>query len=230
MKNKRMLVATVCSLLLSTAVQANSMDPVSDNEVSRAKSLAQISASAPVASALAARTASATVQADTTVTPTVEFLRVEAHRFDKNDPDNGKRWADVSSYDYTTDELIIAVVNLDTDEVISTKRHKDMQPPMAQAELTRALNIVLDDPEERSILDAEFKRITGQTLTSIDQLDYKAFTFFADSMPNVVNSASSSCGAQRCAQLMLYTHDNIVFEVSPIVNLSAGVVTQRMGY
>jgi len=231
MKNKRMLVATVCSLLLSTAVQANSMDPVSDSEVSRAKSLAQVAASAPAVSTFSARSARVAVQSeDTAATPMVEFLRVEAHRFDKNDPNIGQRWADVTSYDYATDELIIAVVNLDTDKVISTKRHKDMQPPMSQAELTRALNIVMEDPEERSILNAEYKRITGDSLNSIDQLNYKAFTFFADSMPNVVNSASSSCGAQRCAQLMLYTHDNIVFEVSPIVNLSAGVVTQRMGY
>jgi len=67
-------------------------------------------------------------------------------------------------------------------------------------------------------------------LTSIDQLQHKAFTFFSDSMPDVVNNATISCGAQRCAQLLLYTHDNIVFEVSPIVNLSAGLVTQRLGY
>ena len=227
MKNKRMLVGTVCSLLLSTGVMANSMDPVSQDEVNQARSLA--TTITPTVSARSARSASVSVQANTS-TPGVEFLRVEAHRFDKSDANNGQRWADVTSYDYATDELFIAVVNLDSNEVISTKRHKDMQPPMSQDELTRALTIVMDDPEERSILNAEFKRITGETLNSIDQLDYKAFTFFADSMPTVVNSASSSCGAQRCAQLMLYTFDNIVFEVSPIVNLSAGVVTQRMGY
>ena len=227
MKNKRMLVATVCSLLFSTAVLANSMDPVSLDEVNQARNLA--TASAASIPTLSARSADLSVQSEA-ATPGIEFLRVEAHRFEKSDANNGQRWADVTSYDYATDELIIAVVNLDTDEVISTKRHKNMQPPMAQAELTRALTIVLDDPEERSILNAEFKRITGQALNTIDQLNYKAFTFFADSMPTVVNNASSSCGAQRCAQLMLYTHDNIVFEVSPIVNLSAGVVTQRMGY
>ena len=227
MKNKRMLVATVCSLLSSTAVLANSMDPVSLDEVNQARNLA--TASAASIPTLSARSADLSVQSEA-ATPGIEFLRVEAHRFEKSDANNGQRWADVTSYDYATDELIIAVVNLDTDEVISTKRHKNMQPPMAQAELTRALTIVLDDPEERSILNVEFKRITGQALNTIDQLNYKAFTFFADSMPTVVNNASSSCGAQRCAQLMLYTHDNIVFEVSPIVNLSAGVVTQRMGY
>ena len=122
------------------------------------------------------------------------------------------------------------VVDLSNEAVLSTQRSKNMQPPLAAAELTRALGIVFDDVEERLILNAEYQRITGETLSSTDQLNYKAFTFFADSMPTVVNAASKTCGAQRCAQLVLYTHDNVVFEVSPIVNLSAGVVTQRMGY
>jgi Cu2+-containing amine oxidase len=164
------------------------------------------------------------------IAPAVQFLRVEAHRFDKGDSNSSARWTDATAYDYATDELIVNVINLDTNETISSKRYKDMQPPLVQDELDRALSIVMDDEEERSIINKEFERITGQTLNTIDQLQYKAFTFFADSMPNVVNTASKSCGANRCAQLMLFTHDNIVFEVSPIVNLSAGVVTQRMGY
>jgi hypothetical protein len=105
-----------------------------------------------------------------------------------------------------------------------------MQPPLVDTELARAISIVFEDPEELSILQNEYQRITGEQLSSIDQLQYKAFTFFADSMPGVVNEASTVCGTQRCAQLVLYTHDNLVFEVSPIVNLSAGVVSQRMGY
>lgn len=223
MKNKRVLIATVCSVLLSGSALAKSMDPVSQDEIDLAKTLAS------AAPALTARSARLSVQSDSTSSEP-EFLRVETHRFDKTDSNNDQRWADVTAYDYSTDELVVTVVNLDTNEKVSTNRYKNMQPPMSQAELTRALNIVFDDPEERNILNAEFKRITGETLNSIDQLDYKAFTFFADSMPTVVNTASKSCGAQRCAQLVLYTYDNIVFEVSPIVNLSAGVVTQRMGY
>lgn len=222
MKNKKMLAAAVCSVFLSTGLLAKSMDPVSQDEITQAKALATIPSAASVNTT---RTVSTTTQSTSP-----EFLRVETHRFEKSDANNGQRWVDVTSYDYATDELIITIVDLENDEVISSKRHKDMQPPMSQAELTRALNIVFDDPEERSILNAEFKRITGETLNSIDQLEYKAFTFFADSMPTVVNAASSACGAQRCAQLMLYTHDNLVFEVSPVVNLSAGVVSQRMGY
>ncbi|PID46495.1 MAG: hypothetical protein CSB47_03830 [Proteobacteria bacterium] len=228
MKNNQMLVAAVCAALFSAGASANKgMDPVSQNEINQAKSLAITSAAAPAGMSRRTGTQAATSSA---APSSPEFLNVETHRFDKEDNRRNQRWADVTVYDYATDELIITVVDLDAEEVISKTRHKNMQPPLSQDELSRAFNIVFDDPEERSILNAEFKRITGETLHSVDQLQYKAFTFFADSMPGVVNAASRSCGAQRCAQLMLYTHDNVVFEVSPIVNLSAGVVTQRMGY
>lgn len=231
MKNNPKLALTVCATLLSTGLYAKSMDPVSQDEIDIAKQLAT-AASTSAASVAARSTVSAAQSSDSADSSASEpeFLRVETHRFGKGDVNSGQRWADVTTYDYSTDELIITVVDLESSAIMSTTRHKEMQPPLSQAELTRALTIVFDDPEERSILDAEYKRITGETLTSVDQLQYKAFTFFADSMPTVVNAASESCGVQRCAQLMLYTHDNLVFEVSPIVNLSAGVVTQRMGY
>ena len=228
MKNNVSLIAVSFFLACFVSpVSAGVMDPVSEDEISRAKSMAMGSTTA----VLARRSVStADAQQAATATPTIEFLRVQPHRFSKADISANKRWADTTAYDYSTDELITTVIDLDNNEVLSTLRSSNMQPPMAGSEIQRAIEIVLEDDEERSILNAEFSRITGTALTSIDQLQYKAFTFFADSMPNVVNTASKSCGAQRCAQLMLYTHENIVFEVSPIVNLSAGVVTQRLGY
>lgn len=207
---------------------AGVLDPVSSDEINRAKAMAMEGFNA--ASRVAARRSTVqNVQSDTAV-PTVEFLRVQPHRFSKSEMKENKRWADSTAYDYRTDELITTIIDLDNNQVVSAERNKNMQPPMAESEIKRAIAIVFQDDEERNILNAEFTRITGEALTSIDQLQYKAFTFFADSMPNVVNDASKPCGAQRCAQLMLYTHDNVVFEVSPIVNLSAGLVTQRLGY
>lgn len=232
MKNNTTLIAASFTLaLLTGTLSAGVMDPVSDDEISRAKTMAMpISSASNLVAARRSVSAADTQLAISSNSPTIEFLRVQPHRFSKSEVSENKRWADSTAYDYTTDELITTVVDLDNNRVISTDRHSNMQPPMAEAEIKRAIEIVFQDDEERSILNGEFTRITGQTLTSIDQLQYKAFTFFADSMPTVVNDASKPCGAQRCAQLMLYTHDNIVFEVSPIVNLSAGVVTQRMGY
>ena len=64
----------------------------------------------------------------------------------------------------------------------------------------------------------------------LDPVIVKAFSFTAESMPEQLNPASQQCGLNRCAQVLLYTHDSVVFEISPIVNLSAGLVTQNIGY
>ncbi|MEZ5449456.1 MAG: hypothetical protein R3E89_10880 [Thiolinea sp.] len=61
-------------------------------------------------------------------------------------------------------------------------------------------------------------------------MNVKAFVFTAETLPESLNAASQQCGLSRCAQLLLYTHNSIVFEISPIVSLSAGVVTQNIGY
>lgn len=234
MKNNITLISvSICLALLTGFASAASMDPVTGNEKSRAKSMAMAGFGAAIAASRRANTAARaviTTEETEASSSTIEFLRVQPHRFKKSELSSNKRWADTTAYDYTTDELITTVVDLDNNQVLSTKRTKNMQPPMSEKEILRAIGIVFDDAEERGILNAEFSRITGGTLTSIDQLQHKAFTFFSDSMPNVVNNATIACGAQRCAQLLLYTHDNIVFEVSPIVNLSAGLVTQRLGY
>ena len=230
MKNNLSLITTsLCLAMYATSLSAGVLDPISEDEIGRAKAMAMTTTASNVLARRSVSVADAAV-VSATAAPTVEFLRVQPHRFSKSEYSSNKRWADSTAYDYRTDELITTVVDLDNNRIISSERTRNMQPPMAATEIERAINIVFEDDEERGILNAEFTRITGLTLTSVDQLQYKAFTFFADSMPNVVNTASKSCGQQRCAQLMLYTHDNIVFEVSPIVNLSAGLVTQRLGY
>jgi len=157
-----------------------------------------------------------------------EVLLVERHE-DKNAPKNQRR-ADVYIYDYSSNELIESLVDFNTNQIVRTERKKGIQLPLTEKELKRAKAIVFQDEEERAILLDEYKRITSHDLTDTEELNIKAFTFYADSLPNRVNEASKSCGIHRCAQLMLYTAENTVFEISPIVNLSEGVVTQRIGF
>ena len=90
--------------------------------------------------------------------------------------------------------------------------------------------MIFADAEERRLLNTEYKRITGKELTSVSQLNVKAFVFDAESLPERLNPASKQCGLHRCAQVLLYTHASVVFEVSPIVNLSKGIVTQNIGF
>jgi len=219
-----LLLQVLFVLPWASHASANTLDPISAEEISRA----MLFTAAPTTN-LQAR-ASGADDAQNQEPPTLEFLGVKAHRFEKSEQNNGYRWADTLVYDYATDELVTTVINLATNSVISVERTREMQPPLSENELERAMSIVFEDDEELSVLAAEFKNITGETLTSKQQLQYKAFTFFADSMPNIVNDASKACGAQRCAQILIYSADRISFKYSPILNLSAGVVTQRISH
>jgi Cu2+-containing amine oxidase len=205
--------------LFATTLHAHPNDPLSAAEINKALSLAQ--SSTKIKAARSAVSKNAVKQAK-------ELLLIERHQ-QKNAP-KGQRLADIFTYDYETDELIESRVDLNTNEVISTSRKQYVQLPLTENEVNRAKQIIFEDEDERRILENEYQRITSRPFTTTDELNIKAFTFTKDSLPNRVNEASKLCGLHRCAQMMLYTGENIVFEVSPIVNLSKGVVTQRIGF
>lgn len=204
-------------VLAALPTQAGSLDPLSAAEMERA--IQQASSVLPVAT---------TRQLiNNASTPAPERLLVERHLNAKGET---ARLADVYTYDYATNETLISVIDLDTNKILSNKREKNLQLPLTDNELKRASDLIFADDEQRSLLDAEFKRITGKTLTDPQQLQVKAFVFHASSLPEQLNDASKQCGLHRCAQVLLYTADSVVFEVSPIVNLSAGVITQNIGF
>lgn len=194
-------------------------DPLSLNEVS----VASLLTSGPKLAARGTNTGLSSITSNSQ-----EVLLIERNE-EKGAPSNQRR-ADVFIYDYSTNELIESLVDLNTSEVIRSERKQGVQLPLTNNELKRAKEIVFEDEDERAILEEEYRRITSREMTDTADLNIKAFTFLADSLPNRINEASKQCGIHRCAQLMLYTQDNVVFEISPIVNLSEGVVTQRIGF
>ena len=213
----RSLLLCLPLVLAALPTQAGSLDPLSAAEMERA--IQQASSVLPVAT---------TRQLiNNASTPAPERLLVERHLNAKGET---ARLADVYTYDYATNETLISVIDLDTNKILSNKREKNLQLPLTDNELKRASDLIFADDEQRSLLDAEFKRITGKTLTDPQQLQVKAFVFHASSLPEQLNDASKQCGLHRCAQVLLYTADSVVFEVSPIVNLSAGVITQNIGF
>ena len=197
-------------------VYAHSNDPLTNDEISRVGGL------------IAPPTIAAKSVSGITTSDHQEVLLIERNE-EKGAP-KGQRRADVYIYNYATNELQESLVDLNTSEIISSVTKQGVQLPLTENELKRAKQIVFEDEDERQILEHEYNRITSRTLNDTSELNIKAFTFTADSLPNRVNEASKQCGIHRCAQLMLYTDENIVFEISPIVNLSAGVVTQRIGF
>ena len=203
--------------LASPASHAGNLDPLDPKEMARAASQATLSAT-PAATSTRRQTSTA---------PANEVLLIERHI---NNKGNTERLADVYTYDYHTNQTIITVVNLDTNTTLAKHYQQNVQLPLTDNELKRAADLIFNDDEQRPLLNAEFKRITGKTLSDPKQLHVKAFVFHASSLPEQLNAASQECGLQRCAQVLLYTVDSVVFEVSPIVNLSANVVTQNIGF
>ena len=209
---------------LSTGCYATATsDPLNNSELSLALQATQAMMNTPRLQH-AARNTSASSQAILSM----EQLLVERRPTDKEQPE--KRLADVYSYDYSVDETVHAVVDVATGEIISSERLKQQHLPLTVNEIARARQLVFANAEQSALIKQEYKRITGSELTNPDSLNIKAFSFSADSLPERLNAASQQCGVQRCAQVLLYTHDDIVFEVSPIVNLSVGLVTQTIGF
>lgn len=202
----------------STATQASGTDPLSSEELQKALAI-----STPASAARSTRRSS-TSAANTHQ----ELLLIERRPTDKEATE--QRLADVYHYDYARNETIHTIVDLDTQQTLSTRHQQYLQLPLTENELQRSSAIIFSDPEQAVLIRNEYQRITGEYLNSPQQLNIKAFAFSADTLPEQLNPASQQCGLHRCAQVLLYTHDSLVFEISPIVNLSAGFITQNIGY
>ncbi len=156
-----------------------------------------------------------------------ELLLVERHMLDKGMPaSNGVRIADVYTYNYQSDTLKYSVINLLSGQVLQSESKQNVQLPLTENEINRARSIASEDPALQAQLESEYLTITGQPLQSLNQLVVKAFIFLSSSMPDVVNTASESCGLHRCARLVMHTANRIALETSPIIDLSSGTVSQ----
>ena len=139
---------------------------------------------------------------------------------------NWPRQGDVYLYDYTTDTLIHSIVDLQSGAVITVERVQGVQLPLTVQEEQRALAIVADDPALWDDLAARYQRVTGATLTELTQLQVKVSVFHADVMPTRLNGAAQRCGQHRCAQVLLFTVDKTLLDLTPLVDLSQGQVVQ----
>lgn len=213
-----LLTSLLISTLLSTASYAGNQDPLSLNEQAQVNAL--VESALP---SLRAKTA-----ADTSQLNKHELLLIERDR--SEDKKSGARRANAFVYDYQTDETIIYRIDAATHKILSSVRKKNMQLPLTEAEIKRTVDLIFSDKETFALIANEYQRITHKALNSPNDLQAKAFVFTADTLPEQLNLASQQCGLHRCAQILLYTHDSVVFEVSPIVNLSAKLITQMVGF
>jgi hypothetical protein len=150
----------------------------------------------------------------------LEFLDVDLHRHAKDTRASAyRRRADVYAYDYDTDQLAWAVVDLDSNRVESLNVTPSVQRPLSDREVAHALDLVFADAASAARIRSEFVRIAGHPLGGRGDLEVAGFVYRADSMPNSNSADSAACGRHRCAQLLVRTHDEVSLEL-PIVDLS----------
>jgi hypothetical protein len=208
---------TVLTLCIGSLAYAGSQDPLSPNEQANAETL--VTNSLPALKSTDNRTKQESGY---------ELLLIERDR--SEDKKSGARRANAFVYDYKANETIIYRIDAETNKILSSVRKKNMQLPLTANEIERALNLIFADKVTFNLIANEYQRITNKPLNTPKDLEAKAFVFSADSLPEQLNAASQQCGLHRCAQILLYTHDSTVFEISPIVNLSANLITQIVGF
>lgn len=160
----------------------------------------------------------------------IEVLLVERHPVAKGQENTAPRLADIYTYDYGNNILHKAIVSLETNKLLSIVQNKEIQLPLTENEVQKAINILMGSEEEFQLILREYESITGEPYTNADQIEIKAFAFWGDSLPGVSNVESLKCGLHRCAQLLIYTPDMVAFEVSPVVNLSTKKIIQNISF
>jgi len=150
----------------------------------------------------------------------LEVLRIVRRTAPKGvRPEEYRRRAEVYLYDYGTDRVAVATVDLESGEVESVRTAVDVQPPLSEREIARATELLFSDAVAAQRIGDEFARITGRPLEDRREIEVSGFVYHADSMPETNTPETRSCGRHRCAQLLLRTWDNVSIEV-PIVDLS----------
>lgn len=157
-----------------------------------------------------------------------ELLLVERHEADKAAYAKGSwaRQGDVYLYDYTTDTLIHSTVDVQSGAVISVEQVQGVQLPLNQREEEHALALIQADSDLWTTLANRYQTITGEALERLDQLQVKVSVFHADVMPDGLNTAAQQCGQHRCAQVLLFTVDRTLLDMTPIVDLSLEKIVQ----
>ncbi|MGW1769101.1 Tat pathway signal sequence domain protein [Streptomyces sp. NPDC002073] len=134
------------------------------------------------------------------------------------------RRAQLTSYDYKTDSLRTAVVNLDTGKVESTDVQKGVQPPIAREEAVEAVKLLIAAPQGDG-LRKDYRDATGKKLTKPEQLALQNAMIYRVDAENPGPAALKECGRHRCARLFLKVKNGPWIDVrSLIVDLSARTV------
>ncbi len=137
----------------------------------------------------------------------------------------GRAALDVYTYLYDTDTLLQAVVNLSSGQVDSIEKVQNVQLPLTLAETDHAIQLLLADATVMAGIATQYQTITGAMLTQPQaQLKLNALIYRPAQRCRMPTLGTAACGIHRCAQFLIATQNDIVINLLPIVDLSAGAV------
>lgn len=158
------------------------------------------------------------------------ILLIERHEEDKAVEEDGRRRADVYVYSYDDDVLTLSVVDLATGEVDQSRVVPDTQLPLIAEESQRAMDLATEDVATRQALATAYRQATGRDLADpATELEVQPIIFRADANP-ATRGPATACGRHRCAQLFIMSTDDLLVNLTPIVDLSTGRVVSRTGF
>ncbi|MEN8652616.1 Tat pathway signal sequence domain protein [Streptomyces sp. 21So2-11] len=109
------------------------------------------------------------------------------------------RRAEVSYYDYKTDELVTKTVNLATGKVERSSTVRGVQPSPNPREVREAAELILASPLGEG-LKKDYRDATGKALTSVDQLQVNGGVYRQE-RESQVPAALGKCGEHRCVRI-----------------------------
>jgi len=199
-------------------------DPLTTAETRRATAAAEALYSV---SAAALRTAEVAPGGAVVSAPAESILLVERKLQGKGSPiaasgsvDAAPRQADIFLYRYADDVLVHAVHDLRSGQTVVVEEARGVQLPLTEDERSLATEIAFGDPALLALLQDEYRAIVGQELTGPEQVDVRAFVYRSGAAPEIEPPEASTCGMQRCAQLLILTPNDVTLSILPIVNLS----------
>ena len=191
--------ALVCSLWSSLLLAQQPLDPLSVSEAEQAKTV--FLRDANVQKKLGGKTR-------------FRILSVERHEYPKNETLTAERAANITAYNYNTDEAISAVVGLGSKAVNNLLATTTLQPSLSPEELAEARQLATADPFVQA-------KLSSAGVSAADTDSFIVTHLFVRDMEK-----GHSCATHRCVVLFFNTQD-AVLDVTPVVDLSARSVEVR---
>lgn len=201
-------------------------NPLTPSELSHGKQIAELSAQIKRAKASAA--GSLRPPRLRQLLADVQPLFTQRHIEDKNAAPQSRK-ADVLYYDYSKNEVIRLVVDLNNNAVQETqvKHGVAEQPFFTSAEIKAALQLVFDHPQLGPRLRTAYQEVTGQSLIDVSPLMGRAQggVFFPESAHTHLGDAAVGCAQDRCMQLFIPFDDaKFIDTTNLVVDLSTGQI------